>query len=211
MSVDTKEKKRIYFNWRARISSTSRMLTEKSSEGWHFKSVDEFDTFYFEKGEPTFYRYSVEENGKNENYFSFNQIDYSKIYGEDNLNIFRSNGIDVEKVTTVDNRFSVMEKVKEEQWISEMALEGKFFDSVVDGQYVFFLGEPMGCEYMVDYQQTLSDINEYVGIYRGSGWIYLFGGEGKQYFRKEKISIEYRESIKKENVLDKVKKIFGKK
>ena len=208
MSVDTKEKKRIYFNWRARINSISKMLTEKSFEGWHLKSIDEFDAFYFEKGEPAFFRYSIVENNRYENYFVLNLIDYTKIYGEENLDIYCSNGIEVSKVTTVDKKFSVMESMEEQKWLSEMALEGKFFDSVVDGQYVFYLAEPMGCEYMVDFQQSLSNINEYVDVYRGIKWIYLFGGEGKQYFRKEKIPVDYKESIKKESVFSKIKKKF---
>jgi len=74
---------------------------------------------------------------------------------------------------------------KEENWLSDMALDGWHLKNfVVPGIYTFEAGEPRRVHYRMDFIVDRKDYQNYLQLFTDSGWEHLGEMGGWQYFRK---------------------------
>ena len=75
---------------------------------------------------------------------------------------------------------------EEEAWLRQMAQQGYHLSRLVFSTvYEFTLGEPGDVMYRMDYSDIKkTDFDQYVQLFQDSGWEYIDGGFGWNYFRK---------------------------
>jgi hypothetical protein len=80
---------------------------------------------------------------------------------------------------------------KEEAWLREMANQGLHLKSVNGpGIYTFEQGSPRDVAYRLDYPDTNKDYENYLQLFRDSGWEHVSQISGWQYFRKDVVDGE---------------------
>jgi hypothetical protein len=85
---------------------------------------------------------------------------------------------------TVFRMFSAWNDEKKEAWLSEMAGQGWHLRSTRIHFFTFEKGAPAEVVYKLDYHRLRSsEREEYVGLFRSSGWEHVCECSGWQYFR----------------------------
>jgi len=93
------------------------------------------------------------------------------------------NGKDIKVVRKL---FFVWEDDKEIQWLNEMSRSGWHLQSISGLiKYIFIKGEPKNIIYQLDYKSSLAIDDEYLQLFKDSGWDYLGNMLNWRYFIKE--------------------------
>lgn len=73
---------------------------------------------------------------------------------------------------------------KEEAWLSNMAREGWHLKGLgIPGTYTFESGEPRNDQYLIDFIVDRKDYQNYLQLFKDTGWEHLGEMGGWQYFR----------------------------
>ncbi len=90
----------------------------------------------------------------------------------------------MEKMISVKKWFWAWQDDEEEAWLREMANHGFHLTNIKIGGYTFKVGDPADIIYRIDYKITPNgDMNEYLELFTATGWEYVKGINGWQYFR----------------------------
>lgn len=170
--------------WFSDMQGTTDILADNSRDGWHLSELDLVKgIFTYRKGKANDCCYYFQTSDSKENLTVYTDESFQKVIDKNGVVLWKRTEPDPACLDNIQMTFrGDTTGLKEAQWLTEQAAQGRMLLRCTRPEYTFTLCEPQNITYRIVYKEDIENQTSFLAPITSAGWEYVWGNNGYHYF-----------------------------